>query len=293
MWARHGRTLVSAVGLVLVAASLAVALWWYYVMGPVRRSLDPDWVASHSPQDYWEEIQTAIHRGSWNHDDGFTVGYYGDESWARWIMARVKPGDSMSCAAPLNHSAASMRYITNQNAGEDADGWLAWWQANRDKTQREWIADGFRQRGLRLDVPLRPAQTKALLELLGKPGASGDKDDFLRYNAFRWLRDSGFEAVEYALSGERLSKDVKAGLREYAHREASFPRISGLGELAISPQEPSQAARAAILLPRYQRLFQLLIWGPIVLGVALMCWSLRKAVRPRTAQPIATTAAAG
>jgi hypothetical protein len=109
-------------------------------------------------------------------------------------MVRVKRGDSMGCAAPFNHSAFSMRHITNQNAGEDADGWLDWWQANRDKSQREWIADGFRQRGLSLDVPLRPAQTEALLELLSKPRPSDGRDDFLRHNAFRWLRDSGVRA---------------------------------------------------------------------------------------------------
>ena len=288
MWSYYRRIILSALGSLLILGGLSVSYWWYFVMAPVRRSLDPEWINSHSPQDYWQEVQSGIRRGTWNHDDGFTVGYYGDESWARWIMARVKPGDNMGCAYSLHHSATAMRYITNHDAGEDADGWLGWWRVNQDKTQIDWIADGFRQRGLNVDGLPKPAEIEALLTLLGQPNTSGNKEDFLKYNAFRWLRDSGFEPVEYVLSGSELSDEVKSGLREYANLEGRFPHAGRLGNLAVAPGDSSSAedfSPPAILTRRFQTTIGAMTWVPVVLGVVLMCLSLLGAARRKAPSP--------
>ncbi|HZL88317.1 MAG TPA: hypothetical protein VFB96_08060 [Pirellulaceae bacterium] len=203
-------------------------------------------------------------------------------------MARVKPGDNMGCAYSLHHSATAMRYITNQDAGEDADGWLAWWRVNQDKTQIEWIAEGFRQRGLNVGVSPKPAQTEALLIFLAKPSMSGNTENYLKYNAFRWLRDSEFEPVEYVLSGSELSEEVKSGLREYAKLAGSFPRASRLGNLALAPGESSSAVEfspPSIVTRRFQTTIGAMIWVPIVLGVVLMCLSLLGTARPKAPSP--------
>ena len=108
-------------------------------------------------------------------------------------MARVKPGTGMGCSGVPCHSSRAMRDITNQDAGETADAWLAWWKQNRSKSQEEWIADGFRQRGFEVDVPPKPEQFPILLGLLGhaETNAPAAIPRQMKYNAFRCLRDSG------------------------------------------------------------------------------------------------------
>ncbi|MGH8247490.1 MAG: hypothetical protein ACREUU_13785 [Gammaproteobacteria bacterium] len=259
-----------------ISIGAVIAYWWHYTLAPVRRTLDGEWVASHSQQDYWHEVQKGIRRGTWNHDDGFTVGFYGDESWARWIMARVKPGDRMGCLGTrLHHSATSMRYITNQDAGEDADGWLTWWKLNQSTDQRQWIADGFAQRGIALEFPPTAQQTEALLKLLGSSAEAAP--EHVKYNAFRWLRESGFEPVDYMLSDKHSAVRHETGLREYAHYEERFPRATKLGILPLGrPGEEGDYSTPAMLAPHFQTAVHAAIWIPFVIGLCLMAWSLRR-----------------
>ena len=168
-WLKHKWRILSGMSaLLLLFGGLYCAYWWFYELGPARHTLDPEWVASHSEQEFWREVQTGIHRGVWLHDDGFVVGLYGDKSWAEWIMNHVKPGTSMDCLGGYpQHSATAMRFITNQDAGEDADPWLAWWEKNKSKSQEEWIADGFAQRGIKIGVPPTSEQIPTTLAPLG------------------------------------------------------------------------------------------------------------------------------
>jgi len=146
-WIRqHWRGICRGIAVLLLLGGAFCGYWWFYKLAPSRRTLSPEWYSSHSQQEYWREVQKGIHRGMWFHDDGFTVGMYGDKSWADWIMKHVTPGQSMGCIAggPC-HSASAMQKITNQDVGENADDWLVWWEKNRSKSQEEWIADGFCQ----------------------------------------------------------------------------------------------------------------------------------------------------
>ena len=83
------RVLARVVGTLLVVAGVLASYWWFYRLAPSRRTLDPQWYGSHSFQEYWKEVQSGIRRGEWNHDDAWTVGMYGDETWAKRIMANV------------------------------------------------------------------------------------------------------------------------------------------------------------------------------------------------------------
>jgi len=216
----------------------------------------------------------------WLHDDGFTVGRYGDKSWAEWVMARVTPGESMDCFGRLCHSASAMRYITNQDVGEDADAWLEWWVRNRSKSQDEWVEDGFRQRGFKVDVPPSPGQMPTLLELLG----SSDKNEssgipeHMKYNAFRCLRDSGFDPVEYAISNRPLSADVERGLLEYGRLQRIWPVANGVGILSFgrTNDDYEDYAVPRMLTPKFQFAAYCLVFVPFFLGAGLLAWSFRK-----------------
>ena len=276
---RHWRRFARITGSLLVLVGLFFAYGWFYKLAPWRRSLDPDWQATHSQQEYWREVQTAIHRGMWGHDDGFTVGLYGDKLWAEWIMTHVRPGTTMSClGADLFHSATAMRRITNQNAGGDADAWLDWWKKNSSKSQVQWIVDGFQQQGLAVSTPLKPDQIPALLTLLGTAENDDSNTAFnhLKYNAFRCLRDSGFEPVEFALANRTTTAEVERGLLEYVKREHRFPAAIGLGILPIGTQVKGEANDYDLpqfLTPKFQATAYALIFGPLSIGMALILWS--------------------
>ena len=279
---QHWRGLTRVLGVLLIGAGGFCGYWWFYKLAPSRRTLDPKWYAAHSQREYWSEVQKGIRRGMWFHDDGFTVGKYGDKSWAEWIMAHVTPGRSMGCigGGPC-HSASSMRYITNQDVGEDADAWLDWWDKNKSKSQEEWIAEGFRQRGFEIDVPPTSAQAPHLLSLLGNsetneltaiPGQ-------VKYNAFRCLRDTGFEPVAYAISNRTVSAEVERGLTEYARRERHWPSASGVGILHFGKEEEDPwegMALPAMLETRFQLMANVLSIGVPLLGAALLILSVRR-----------------
>lgn len=268
-----------AVLLLLIGAY--AAYWWFYKLAPVRRALDPIWHSSHSQQEYWVEVQGAIHSGVWMHDDGFTVGKFGDKSWAKWIMKKVKPGDSMNCFGSPCHSASSMSLITNQDIGDNADDWLEWWGKNWSKSQEEWIADGFHLKEVNIDVPPRPEQHLVLLALLG----DSEPDEFysvprhLEYNAFRCLRDTGFDAVKFVIANKELSPEIERGLLRYAKFEHRWPSASNVGILPFANTERDELGRPLprILGWQFQAVVYLLIFIPVLTGIALLVRSKKAA----------------
>lgn len=226
-------------------------------------------------------MQRGIHRGMWMHDDGFAVGKFGDKAWAEWIMSHVRPGTTMGCLGgyPL-HSATAMQYLTNQDVGEDADAWLAWWKKNKSKSQVEWIADGFAEAGFAIDVPPTPDQTDTILTLLGDPEAdeSDSIPERLKYNAFRCLRDSGFDPVQFALSNRAISPDVERGLLDYSRRHRRLPEAMGLGVLPFADQDDAWEGYSLppLLQPAVQVTAYALIVAPAAFGAVLILWSFRR-----------------
>jgi hypothetical protein len=264
-------------GALLCLVGLVCGCLWFYVLAPRRHIWDPAWRSAHSRREHWRETQTAIRRGMWEHDDAFAVGLNGDKAWAEWIMARLKPGADMGCFGRLGHSATAMRFITNQDVGGTADAWLAWWAENKSKSQEEWVADGFRQRGCGVDMPPKPEQFPALLGLLGDGGADkpATVPRHVKYNAFRCLRDAGFEPVAFALANRQPSAEIQRGLLEYAKREHLWPAADGVGILAFGQKGPEDLPIPALLEPWSQAIAYALIFVPLLLGGVLLVRSFR------------------
>jgi hypothetical protein len=270
------RILFGLTGTILLAVGLFFAYLWFYRLGPARHTLDPKWVYSHSQQEYWREVQEGIHRGEWNHDDGFAVGHYGDKAWAEWIMSHVKPGTSMGCVE--GHPATAMRLITNQDVAGGADAWLEWWEKNKSKSQEEWIADGFAQHGAKVNVPPTPEQMPILLALLGSSGGK-EPDSFseVEYNAFRCLRDIGFDPIEYALTHQTIPDDVRQGLIKYGKWYHRYPEAIGVGVLPLRTNDANQTWLIPQMLePQFQAGAYAMVFAPSVIGAALLAWSLRR-----------------
>lgn len=274
----HWRGLFRALAALLLAVGLFSGYWWFYKLAPFRRTSDANWRAAHSEKEYWRETQSSIRRGIWSHDDGFTVGLYGDKSWAKWIMAHVTPGGDMGCISdgPC-HSATSMRYITNQDVGDQADAWLDWWKKNKSKSQEEWIAEGFHQLEIEVDVPPSPEQASILLALLDsrQTSTSNELPNHVKYNAFRCLRDSGFEPVRFAISNQEISDSLKRGLLEYAERQRQWPRACDVGILPFGEREVDAGFVPMIFEPKFQLIACALVFGPPLAAAGLLFWSLK------------------
>ena len=287
MLTRHWRFAARVVGSLLVLVGLFFTYWWFYKLVPLRCTCDRDWRATHSEREYWEQVQAGIRRGIWAHDDGWAVGYYGDRSWAEWIMTHVRSGTTMCClGADFQHSDLAMRLITNQGIGDDADAWLDWWKQNGDKSQVEWIVDGFRQTGLVISSPPTPEQLVALLTLLGTPRdpESESHVEHLKYNAFRFLRDSGFEPVEFALSHRTTVADIDRGLLEYVKQEHRAPAALGLGILPLTSKPEPVATKylPQLLTVEFQATAYALTFGSLLIGGAILWWSVRRRPSPAT-----------
>lgn len=277
---RHWRGINRVLAVLLICIGGFSGYWWLYKLSPSRRTLDPEWCASHSQRAYWCEVQKGIRRGIWCHDDSFIVGMYGDKSLAEWIMAHVKPGTTMGCTGSLSHSAHSMRHITNQDVGEGAGEWIAWWAKNRSKSQHEWIADGFRKRGFVIDVPPTAEQTPVLLSMLGNRGIGElpEPPSETKYNAFRCLRDSGFEPVAFALSNRNVSAEIESGLLEYAKQQHDWPLSGGVGILSFGEKEDElESNRSPAIQDGLARIAtDAFVFGLPLFGIVLLVRSFRR-----------------
>jgi hypothetical protein len=279
---KHWRIIIRTAGILLILCGISASYWWFYKLASVRRTSNPEWIASHSQQEYWQEVQESIRRGVWVHGDGFYVGWFGDKSWAEWIVKNVQPGESTDCFGRLCHSSTSMQYLTNQDLGQKSDTWVEWWEKNQSNTQEQWIAEGFAERGIKVDVPPSPDQRPALLAVLGRatPDESNEIHKAVKYNAFRCLRDTDFDPVEYALSTPKLSDEIKRGLQEYEKLERRWPTAMGLGILHFGKDEDAmqKGHLPSLLTVPFQTLAYTLSLGTPILGLCLILWSLRRKI---------------
>ena len=279
-WIRqHWRVVVRILAVLLVLPSVCLAYFWFYTIAPVRHSLDPAWYRCHSAEAYWAEVKTGIQRYRWGHDG--PVGLFADAEFMAWGMSQTEPDDDISgCSA--GHRDSYFRQITNQDPGESAAEWLAWWKENASKSQEEWKRDGFTPYGVTVSIPPSEADAIPLLTLLGNVSTdeSDRIPDFVKYNAFRWLRDSDFNPVVFAISHVTNSTptEIKMGLFEYLRHERAFPTRDHVGELRFAEKEDPYADRflPAMLQPRFKAGVYGIVFGLPCLSAALITLTLRK-----------------
>lgn len=223
----------------LMFAGLAAAYYWMYWLAPMRHLNDPAWLAQSSEARRWEEEQKSYHRTGRSPDLCFKddrIGYYGNADWFFWLEERIRHPESFRHCGCTESALALM---TNHNE----DSWESWTQANRHRSQEEWIKDGFARYGVEVHLPPKQEDAVPLLRLLARPswkvmywGAKRPEEappdalpDNVKYNAFRWLRDLGFK-----LDSDAAKEPLTAqGLLQYYRWLAGFPGIGGVGVLSF------------------------------------------------------------
>jgi len=207
-------------GLFLFVACLLAFLWFYW-LAPFRHLHSSEWIGEHSTQGRWIEEQ-------------IDVGRFGDKGWTEWTIRQISSvnqgNEVFSCGIWPYHLTDAIPDMTNQSLTNEA-GWIGWWETNKNKTQVEWIREGFAERGLILQDPLTTNNIIDLLKLAhlttNSPAYTNTPDYLrgsLRLNAFRWLQDSGinfrdaFSVWDYDVNNipEEDRNRITAVLLDYA-----------------------------------------------------------------------------
>ena len=252
------------VGCVLLIGGVILLSAWCFWLLPIAKKADPRTENYYSRNAYWIYFQNHINRFGWSHEDGHTVGLFGDKKWVERIIGGIKDNQSdLSCSA--GHKDAALELITGQrphSIGEipSAEDWLLWWQKNKDKTQVQWIQEGLSQFGVSIHIPPSPGEQEQLLRIL-VTGNDPESDPpwHVRYNAFRVLRGCEFDAIDFALTNATvgISEELKNGLRKYNLMYRSWPKEDFVGWLPIDGQQADLSQSA----PDY------FLYNPIVRGV--------------------------
>lgn len=297
---RVGGWVAIASGIFLCLASTASACLTWFVLIPFLRGSGPPEFSPHlSHLGLWEQSQIPLKLGIWAHDHGFIVGDYGGGEWVEGLVASMVSGEGIGCAG--GHREEALERITNHSPPEGAGlgaFWSGWWSDARGQTQAEWIRRGFEKDGIRIALPPEKDDWPALLRVLGdrvdgsatESGSSSDNEDSFRhprrarYNAYRWLRDSGFDPLIHVLEREgRPEASERVGLLAYREFENDF-RTGVPGRLDFAPSDDRgkgmpASLRPAILHPKARAILALVILGAFFAGAGLLRWGWRHRVR--------------
>jgi hypothetical protein len=290
-WFRqHGRNLGKLAGLLLILAGSLVAYGWFYKLAPMRHLADPRWRDSHSEKARWLEEQTDYQRMGSSPDlefRGDRIGYYGNKNWFLWLEGKATTDKNFRVCGCTETALA---FMSNQHV----NSWGEWTKTNKGRTQEEWIRDGFSQYGVSVRLPPNPSDAEPLLKLIGRKGwnflmggpqgtnAPEAVPSYIQYNAFRWLRDSGFNPTTFAISNATLvaTQDLTVALIKYSRWHGEFPGRDDLGVLAFG-NKPERAEPLPMMLePKFRAAAYSLMIVPVLAG-SLLLFFLRAKRKPK------------
>ena len=145
---RHYRALGAGCGFLLLVAGLTATYWWLYKLAPIRHLADPEWLVEHSETARWKEEQRNYQRIGSSPDicfRGDRIGFYGGKEWFLWLVGQIRKPQFRHCGC-TDYALALManRYLPS---------WAGWIEANRGRSQEEWIRDGFLAYGVTVHLP--------------------------------------------------------------------------------------------------------------------------------------------
>lgn len=274
------------IGCFLVLTGLgALALYWAVVLPILLSShfgLDED----RSPAHFWKQKQRCLKVGVVFHDDGWCIGKLGGKDWFLHALERIKNRDGLSCAG--GHMDIALSYLTNHDFGDAPEVIQQaeeWWSTHKHQSQEDWVREGFAVKGIDIQMPPPKEEWPKLLSVLGKKSATekrwdgtmaNEYEEHICYNAYRTLRDSGFEPVAYLIekSGEKVDPEVIEALKTYQSCDAQFASSTVGGFCFAKPDEwspDSLGLRAPLVATvHFRSVFSISCVGVGFLGLALI-----------------------
>jgi outer membrane protein assembly factor BamB len=165
------------------------------------------------------------------HDVILEIGLIGDATSVPFLIDALAKQGTVPREGPYGaidtrfHVLAALAEITNHDAGRNAEDWEQWYEKNKDKTQEQWIKDGFIEHGFPVSDPPDDAFVTALIR------ASDPKyrPRHLQTNALLVLRRVPSEIVV------RLAKALSVSKESAARRAtiAALERVDGAERLDV------------------------------------------------------------
>ena len=148
-----------------------------------------------------------------SHDSYIDLIAIGDASSVPYLIRALAwegrsepaPGRVWGMVCTRAHVLEALSTITNQDAGPNTEDWWRWYDAHRDRTQEQWVLQGFRSIGLTLATPLDDRESRALLQVLGE--AIPHVQRHHQTNAQRLLADSPESLLSTVLRKVLLEED--------------------------------------------------------------------------------------
>jgi len=289
-------TIKQLFGAILVLVGLVVAYFWFYRLAPMRHLADSKWLETHTEKARWLEEQKDYERMGSSPDlefRGDRIGYYGDKRWFLWLESKAATDKNFRVCGCTETALALM---SNQHA----DSWEEWLKTNQNRTQEEWVRDGFLRYGVSVHLPPDVSDVEPLLKLMGQkswnflsggPQGTNAPDsipDYVQYNAFRWLRDSGFTPTVYARSNAALvaSQDMAMALIKYAnwHGAFSLAEHDKLGIFAFARKSDTDGGFAPPLITKLW--VGVVVYSSVVVFLSVGLWlvAFRKRKPPSTSE---------
>lgn len=111
------------------------------------------------------------HRIGNSHDAFLVLIHVGNEESVPYLISalrwkpKVKNGDLVECT--WGHCVQALWTVTNQMPGTNYADWAKWWEANKTKSRRQWILDGFKINHLPVSDPPDDAFIDSLVSFVG------------------------------------------------------------------------------------------------------------------------------
>jgi hypothetical protein len=214
---------------VLLAVGAAVAAQQVTTIEPHDLQTVPDRQLSNGER--LAQLHKALASSGDPHDVILEIGWIGDASSVPFLIDALAkqgnvPREGLYASIDTRfHTLDALQSITNHDAGRNAEDWRQWYEKNKDKTQEQWIKDGFVEHGFPVSDPPDDAFVTALIQ------ASNPKYQprYLQVNALRILRTVPSDNVV------RLAKPLSVS-KESATRRATIAAleiVDGTGRLEV------------------------------------------------------------
>jgi hypothetical protein len=180
-------------------------------------------------------LQPEVHKtflsSGTSHDAILEMGRTGDAASVPLLIEALAKQGTVPRDGPYGavctrfHVLDALQSITNHDAGRNAEDWRSWYEKNKDKTQAQWIKDGFVEHGFPVSEPPDDAFVTALIR------ASNPKYQlqYLQINALRILRTVPSDTVV------RLTKESSVSTESAIRRAtvAALECVDGTGRLRV------------------------------------------------------------
>ena len=226
--------------------------WYAFVWEPIAIYRDSDRWGSLSAEEACFMSHRTLVCCPGPHDDFVYLYYCGDESSVPFLVwsLRWMPSDEEPRICTWGHALDALSMITNHSAGPNKEDWYQWYDANKNKSQREWWISGFVVEGYSEIAAGGNRSIRGLFSVMGRvPWGHPDKKHWLVCNAKRLLALMDEKEIKCAVTEvmQNGSIEEQCGVARYVEQQDRAYAEPILRKLAQSDERPTRLWASGIL----------------------------------------------